>query len=45
MPDPGSRSHAILHDSKAGINFGAIPRADGAAFPEQPDFFGASANQ
>jgi len=35
------RGQAILHDSKTGINFGASdPRADGAAIPEQPDFFG-----
>jgi gamma-glutamyltranspeptidase / glutathione hydrolase len=34
------RGQAILHDSKTGINFGASdPRADGAAIPEQPDFF------
>jgi gamma-glutamyltranspeptidase/glutathione hydrolase len=38
------RGQAILHDSKTGINFGASdPRADGAAIPEQPSFFGASA--
>ena len=38
------RGQAILHNSKTGINFGASdPRADGAAVPEQPDFFGASA--
>jgi len=36
------RGQAILHDSKTGINFGASdPRADGAAIPEQPNFFGA----
>jgi gamma-glutamyltranspeptidase/glutathione hydrolase len=35
------RGQAILHDSKTGINSGASdPRADGAAIPEQPDFFG-----
>lgn len=35
---------AILHDSTTGTNFGASnPRADGAAVPEQPDLFGASA--
>ena len=35
------RGQAILHDSKTGINIGASdPRADGAAIPEQPDFFG-----
>jgi len=35
------RGQAILHDSSTGINFGASdPRADGAAIPEQPDFFG-----
>ena len=34
------RGQAILHDSKTGINFGASdPRADGAAIPEQPNFF------
>ena len=34
------RGQAILHDSSTGINFGASdPRADGAAIPEQPDFF------
>ena len=39
------RGQAILHDSKTGINFGASdPRADGAAIPEQPDFF-ATARQ
>jgi gamma-glutamyltranspeptidase / glutathione hydrolase len=38
------RGQAILHDSKTGLNFGASdPRADGAAIPEQPKFFGASA--
>jgi len=38
------RGQAILHDSKTGINFGASdPRADGAAIPEQANFFGASA--
>jgi gamma-glutamyltranspeptidase/glutathione hydrolase len=38
------RGQAILHDSKTGINFGASdPRADGAAIPERPDFFGRSA--
>ncbi|MGB8730710.1 MAG: gamma-glutamyltransferase [Candidatus Sulfotelmatobacter sp.] len=37
------RGQAILHDSKTGLNFGASdPRADGAAIPEQPKFFGAS---
>ena len=37
------RGQAILHDSSTGINFGASdPRADGAAIPEQPNFFGAS---
>ena len=36
------RGQAILHDSSTGINFGASdPRADGAAIPEQPDFFRA----
>jgi gamma-glutamyltranspeptidase/glutathione hydrolase len=36
------RGQAILHDSKTGITFGASdPRADGAAVPEQPNFFGA----
>jgi hypothetical protein len=34
------RGQAILHDSKTGLNFGASdPRADGAAIPEQPNFF------
>jgi gamma-glutamyltranspeptidase/glutathione hydrolase len=38
------RGQAILHDSKTGLNLGASdPRADGAAIPEQPKFFGASA--
>jgi len=38
------RGQAILHDSKTGLNLGASdPRADGAAIPEQPTFFGASA--
>lgn len=38
------RGQAILHDSKTGINFGASdPRADGAAIPEQANFFRASA--
>jgi gamma-glutamyltranspeptidase/glutathione hydrolase len=38
------RGQAILHDSKTGINFGASdPRADGAAIPEQPNYFGTSA--
>jgi gamma-glutamyltranspeptidase/glutathione hydrolase len=38
------RGQAILHDSKTGINFGASdPRADGAAIPEQPNYFGAPA--
>jgi gamma-glutamyltranspeptidase / glutathione hydrolase len=38
------RGQAILHDSKTGLNFGASdPRADGAAIPEQPKFFAASA--
>jgi gamma-glutamyltranspeptidase / glutathione hydrolase len=33
------RGQAVLHDSGAGMNFGASdPRADGAAIPEQPDF-------
>jgi gamma-glutamyltranspeptidase/glutathione hydrolase len=37
------RGQAILHNSKTGINFGASdPRADGAAIPEQPNYFGAS---
>ena len=37
---------AILHDSKTCINFGAsAPRTDGAAIPEQPDFFNAAAKQ
>jgi gamma-glutamyltranspeptidase / glutathione hydrolase len=36
------RGQAILHDSKTGINSGASdPRADGAAIPEQPNFFDA----
>ena len=36
------RGQAILHDSKTGLNFGASdPRADGAAIPEQPNYFGA----
>jgi gamma-glutamyltranspeptidase / glutathione hydrolase len=40
------RGQAILHDSKTDINFGASdPRADGAAIPEQPDFFGTYAKQ
>ncbi len=40
------RGQAILHDSKTGLNFGASdPRADGAAIPEQPNFFGASAKR
>jgi gamma-glutamyltranspeptidase/glutathione hydrolase len=40
------RGQAILHDGKTGINFGASdPRADGAAVPEQPNFFGASAKR
>ena len=40
------RGQAILHDSKTGMNFGASdPRADGAAVPEQPNFFGASAKR
>jgi len=40
------RGQAILHDSKTGINFGASdPRADGAAIPEQPDFFSSAAKQ
>ena len=39
------RGQAILHDGKTGLNLGASdPRADGAAIPEQPKFFGASAN-
>jgi gamma-glutamyltranspeptidase/glutathione hydrolase len=34
------RGQAILHDSKTGTNSGASdPRADGAAIPEQPNFF------
>ena len=38
------RGQAILHDSKTGLNFGASdPRADGAAIPEQPNFFDRSA--
>ena len=38
------RGQAILHDSKTGLNFGASdPRADGAAIPEQPNFFDGSA--
>ncbi len=37
------RGQAILHDSKTGLNLGASdPRADGAAIPEQPKFFGVS---
>jgi gamma-glutamyltranspeptidase/glutathione hydrolase len=37
------RGQAILHNGKTGINFGASdPRADGAAIPEQPNYFGAS---
>jgi gamma-glutamyltranspeptidase/glutathione hydrolase len=37
------RGQAILHDSKTGLNFGASdPRADGAAIPEQPNFFDGS---
>jgi gamma-glutamyltranspeptidase/glutathione hydrolase len=40
------RGQAILHDSKTGINFGASdPRADGAAIPAQPNYFGASAKR
>jgi gamma-glutamyltranspeptidase/glutathione hydrolase len=40
------RGQAILHDSKTGINFGASdPRADGAAIPEQPNYFGPSARR
>jgi gamma-glutamyltranspeptidase/glutathione hydrolase len=40
------RGQAILHDSKTGTNFGASdPRADGAAVPEQPNFFGVSAKR
>jgi len=40
------RGQAILHESKAGTNFGASdPRADGAAIPEQPNFFDASAKR
>lgn len=40
------RGQAILHDSKTGLNFGASdPRADGAAVPEQPNFFDASPKQ
>jgi gamma-glutamyltranspeptidase/glutathione hydrolase len=38
------RGQAILHNSKTGLNLGASdPRADGAAIPEQPKFFGTSA--
>ena len=40
------RGHAVLHDSTTGVNFGASdPRADGAAIPEQPNYFGASAKR
>jgi gamma-glutamyltranspeptidase/glutathione hydrolase len=32
---------AVLHDAKAGVNYGASsPRKDGAAVPEAPDFWG-----
>jgi gamma-glutamyltranspeptidase/glutathione hydrolase len=34
------RGNAVLHDSKANINYGASdPRADGSAEPEPPPFF------
>jgi gamma-glutamyltranspeptidase/glutathione hydrolase len=34
------RGQAVLHDSGTRVNFGASdPRADGAAIPEQPNFF------
>jgi gamma-glutamyltranspeptidase / glutathione hydrolase len=40
------RGQAILHDGKTGLNFAASdPRADGAAIPEQPNYFGASAKR
>ena len=33
---------AVLHDSDAGVNYGASsPRKDGAAVPEAPAYFGA----
>ena len=32
---------AVLHNAKAGVNYGASsPRKDGAAVPEAPDFWG-----
>ncbi|MGA3347859.1 MAG: gamma-glutamyltransferase [Candidatus Sulfotelmatobacter sp.] len=40
------RGQAILHDSKTGTNSGASdPRADGAAIPEQPNFFDVPAQR
>jgi len=34
---------AVLHDGNTGMKFGASdPRADGAAIPEQPDYFKVS---
>jgi gamma-glutamyltranspeptidase / glutathione hydrolase len=31
---------AVIHDSKAGVNYGASsPRKDGAAIPESPPYF------
>jgi gamma-glutamyltranspeptidase/glutathione hydrolase len=33
---------AVIHDSKAGVNYGASsPRKDGAAIPEPPPYFRA----
>jgi gamma-glutamyltranspeptidase/glutathione hydrolase len=36
-----SGGQAVLHDSDAGVNYGASPpRKDGAAVPEAPAYFG-----